>query len=201
MLDLMELLNMMTLPSKYSVVETFTMENITNGKYALPDCLKSLADCSKMGLQSVGQTLLTHLRRNFVDICEVTEVGELSYEMLTRLLMSMKSNQTILRIKTLVFWLAANNVELVGEEKDEALKTLNLNLEHFTHRELASSEVRKSGLYDVEEIMERMEKLNDESEAKFKQLTNDMKMVKLYTARGLWNDVFPSDLTKRYEDF
>ena len=60
LLDLMELLNMINLPSKSSVVEVYTLKNITNGKYAMPDCLKSLDDCSKMGLHSVGQTLLTY---------------------------------------------------------------------------------------------------------------------------------------------
>ena len=60
LLDLMELLNMINLPSKSSVVEAYTLKNITNGKHAVPNCLKSLDDCSKMGLHSVGQTLLTY---------------------------------------------------------------------------------------------------------------------------------------------
>ena len=72
LLDLLELLNLMNLPSKYSAVEIFTVKNITNGKYPLTDCLKSLSDCSKMGLQFVGDTLLTHLGNNLINICEVT---------------------------------------------------------------------------------------------------------------------------------
>ena len=78
LLDLLELLNLMNLPSKYSVVEIFTVKNITNGKYPLTDCLKTLDDCFKMGLQLVGETLLTHLGKELINICEMTELKELS---------------------------------------------------------------------------------------------------------------------------
>ena len=169
LLDLMELLNMINLPSESSVVEAYTLKNITNGKYAMPDCLKSLDDCSKIGLKSVGKTLLTHLGRNFINICEVTEMGELSYEMLTRLLQEKKGVETkaTLRIKTLLFWLKVNSQKLSEESKDKTLKTMYFVLEHFTHRELASSDVRMSDLYDIDEIMERMDQL-------FKTLREEM---------------------------
>ena len=200
LMDLLELLNLMNLPSKYSVVEAFIVKNVTNGKYPLAECLKSLEDCSKMGLQSVGGTLLTHLGRNFINICEVTEVAELSWKMLMRLLMSTQRNKTIPRMKTLVFWLTANEMELVGEDKNKTLKYLNLNLEDFTHKELASSDVRKSGLYDIDKIMMRMDQLFEEREAKIKQLTEEMKTVKTYTVPSHWHAAFPSDIKQGFAD-
>ena len=132
------------------------MENITNGKYPLSDCLKSLDDSSKMGLQSVGETLLTHLGENFKQITNVPEVEELSEAMIIRLIEEQKEvkTQTILRLKTFVTWLSANSME--NEKKDEVLETFDF--EHFTHRDLAS-DVRKSGLYDIDKILERMDKL------------------------------------------
>ena len=54
-MDLLELLNLINLPDKYSIVEAFTLNNITEENYPLTDCLKCLDDCVKMGLQSVRE--------------------------------------------------------------------------------------------------------------------------------------------------
>ena len=164
LLDLLELLNLMNLPSKFSKVETFTLKNITDGKYPLSDCLKSLDLSSKMGLQSVGETLLTHLGENFIKISEMAEVGELSEVMITRLLEEKKEveNKTILRLKTFVAWLSVNCME--DGRKDEVLQTLDF--EHFTQKELTSV-VRKSGLYDIEKIMQRVDQLFETEGQKF----------------------------------
>ena len=177
-LDLLELFNLMNLPDKYSKLEAFILKNIAGEKYSLTDCLKSLDICSKMGLQTVGATLLTHLGRNFVNICEEKELDKLSFTMLVRLLRQngLESN-TILRMKTLVKWLKVNNLNiktLTEERKDKTLKLLYLNLEHFTHKELASSDVRKSGLYDLDKIFERMDQLFDTKDRENQTLEEDL---------------------------
>merc|ERR1712062_200503 len=51
-------------------------------------------------------------------------------------------------------WLSVNSME--EEKKDEVLQTLDF--EHFTQKELTSV-VRKSGLYDIDKIMERIDEL------------------------------------------
>merc|ERR1719507_1254292 len=58
LLDLLELLNMMNLSEQFLKVEAFVVKKIVNHKYPYSDCLKSLDDSSKMGLQTVGETLL-----------------------------------------------------------------------------------------------------------------------------------------------
>ena len=226
LLDLLELLNIMNLPGKYSVVEAFTVKNVIYEKYPLVDCLKSLDECSKMGLKSVGETLLAHLGRNFRYICEREEVGYLSLEMISRLLKEKKEEgNAIFRMKTYLTRLKVTSKKLVEETKDKMLNYLDLDLEEFTHKELASPDVRNSGLYDIDKIMERMKKLFEEKEddidhlfetrnervyeledsleekeTKIKQMTEDMKTVKSLTAPTYWHSVFPNDLKKRYED-
>ena len=44
LMDILELLNLMNLPDKYSIVEAFTLENITEENYPFTDCLKCLND-------------------------------------------------------------------------------------------------------------------------------------------------------------
>lgn len=176
LMDILELLNLMNLPSKYSVVEAFTLKNITNGKYPLSDCLKSLDDCSKMGLQSVGANLLTHLDENLIKICKMTEVGKLSYAMAKRLIKEKEGaeHKSILRLKTLLTWLEVTSQKLNKERIDKTLKKLDLGLEHFTHRELTSSDVRKSGLYDIDKIMERMDQLFETQEETLEEKENEI---------------------------
>ena len=156
LLDILELLNLMNLPSQFFIVETFTQRNITEGNYPLVDCLESLDDSVKMGLQSVGETLLSHLRKNFAQISELAEVGDLSEAMITRLLQEEKEvkTYTISKLKTFVTWLSVNSMN--DQKKNEILQSFDF--EHFTHRELAS-DVRKSGLYDIDKIMGRMQHL------------------------------------------
>ena len=177
LLDLLELLNLMNLPSKYSKVEAFTLQNITAGKYPLSDCLKGLEDSSKMGLQSVGETLLSHLGQNFLSISSAVEVGELSEAMISRLLEEQKEEdtQTIHRLETFQTWLSVNSME--EEKKDEVLQTLDF--EHFTQKELTSV-VRKSGLYDIDKIMERIDELFENNVNKF-----EAKKWELETINGL----------------
>merc|ERR1711981_1096390 len=100
LLDLLELLNLMNLPSQFYKVETFTLQSITNGKYPLSECLRSLDVSSKMGMQSVGEALLTLLGSYFTKISEMAEVGELTEAMIIRLLeeKNEKKKKTILRL-------------------------------------------------------------------------------------------------------
>ena len=124
-------------------------------------------------------SFLYYVRSNFVNICEEKELDKLSFDMLVRLLREkngLESN-TILRMKTLVKWLKVNNLNiktLTEERKDKTLKLLYLNLEHFTHKELASSDVRKSGLYDLDKIFERMDKLFDTKDRENQTLEEDL---------------------------
>ena len=63
LLDLLDLLNMMNLAEEFSAVEGFTKDSIKKGSFPIPDCLKYLDHCSKLGLKSVGETLLSYLGR------------------------------------------------------------------------------------------------------------------------------------------
>ena len=63
LLDLLDLLNLMNLHEEFSVVESFTWDNIKKGFFPISDCLKYLDDSSDLGLKSVEETLLSHLGR------------------------------------------------------------------------------------------------------------------------------------------
>ena len=57
-LELLDLLNLTNLPEVFGVVEKFTVSNHERGLF-------SLDQCSRLGLVTVGEALLTHLGRNF----------------------------------------------------------------------------------------------------------------------------------------
>ena len=182
LLDLLELLNMMNLSEQFLKLEAFVVKNIVNKKYPFPDCLKCLDVSSKMGLDTVGETLLAHLGQNFLRISELEEVGELSEEMVIWLLEEKTEveTQTIHRLRTFVTWLSDNSID---DEKDEEIvkqrialeeKVLeSLDFEHFTYRELVS-DVKDSGLYDTNKIMERMELLFEIKDIDLQTLRRDM---------------------------
>ena len=67
-------------------------------------------------------------------------------------------SQTSLKLKTFTKWFSVNSME-------DAVKSevLDLFFEDFTFKEL-TSDVRKSGLYDVDRIMGRMEEFYNERE-------------------------------------
>ena len=156
LLDLMELLNMMNFPMEFSKVQKFITTKIKNGNFPLSDCLKGLDDSSKMGLKTVGETLLSYLGGNFSTISQFDEVKSLSEPMFIRLLQEKceDRSQTILRFQTFVMWLTDNSME--DAVKSEVLESFDLS--DFTFKEL-TSDVRKSGLFDVDKIIERMEEL------------------------------------------
>ena len=142
LLDLLELLNLINFAMEFSTVESFVINNIKEGKFSFADCLNSLDYSSKMGLNTVGETLLAYLGDNFSNIFSLGEVEVLS--MIIRLLEEKKEVRifTIDRFKTLVTWLKTNSMD--KDNKADVLETL-LDFEHFTTKEL-SSDVRKSEL-------------------------------------------------------
>ena len=113
LLDLMELLNLINLSMEFSTVESFTSDNIKKGKFSISDCLKSLDYSSKLGMKSVGETLLVYLGENLVEFAEIEDVGALSEPMIVRLLQEKgeDSSQTIHRLKILTTWLSVNSMD------------------------------------------------------------------------------------------
>ena len=160
MLDLLEQLNLMNLPEEFSALVEFTKKKISEGKFAYPDCVGNLEDSLKLGLEVVGEGLLSYLGANFQSIPNLAEVGALSVAMIRRLLREEMdscqtiSSQTIPRLHLLSTWLSVNSVE--AEVKEELLGMLAFD--HFTTKQLAN-EVRKSGLYQTDKIFDRIEQL------------------------------------------
>ena len=64
--------------------------------------------------------------------------------------------QTFVRFQTLVRWLSVNVME--ADKKEEVIR--KIDLDDFTFKELVS-DVRKSGLFPMDKIFERMEQLFD----------------------------------------
>ena len=64
--------------------------------------------------------------------------------------------QTFVRFQTLVRWLSVNVME--ADKKEEVIR--KIDLDHFTFKELVS-DVRKSELFPVDKIFDRMEQLFD----------------------------------------
>ena len=162
-LELLDLLNLTNLPEVFGVVEKFTVSNHERGLF-------SLDQCSRLGLVTVGEALLTHLGRNFAHFSQDEAVGTLSGDMLARLLEEEREveGQTIVRFRTLVNWLSSNGEAVM---KEDLLKLFNLD--SFTVEELAT-DVMKSELYEKDHIIEKMRKLYEvqrrELEAKEKEI-------------------------------
>ena len=78
--------------------------------------------------------------------------------MIIRLIEEKKEDrgQTFVRFQTFVRWLSVNSIE--ADMKKEVLT--KIDFDHFTFKELVS-DVRKSNLYPMDKIMERMDKLFD----------------------------------------
>ena len=204
LMDLIEVLDMMNLSMECATVEGFTIDNIKKGTFSLYFCLLCLNDCSKMGLTTVGETLIVHLGQNFLPISqmEVFEVGVLSEEMIVTLLEEKKEDkaQTIFRFKTFSSWLSANSME--DEVKHHTLQSLDFS--HFTSKELAT-EVRKSGLYSTDQIIERMQLLYEAKEEDLEERRIECEQLKKakisqdgsFRAKVLENDQMKKDLEER----
>lgn len=157
LLDLMDLLNLTNLHEEFGAVEKFVISKMKKGSFSLSDCLRSLDHCSRLGLETVGTSLITHLGANFVLFSQDEAVGTLSGNMIASLLEEKREvrGQTIARFRTLVTWLSFN-VEVEAIMKEELL--VMFDFDHFTAGELAK-DVKKSGLYEKDRIIERMEEL------------------------------------------
>ena len=160
LLDLMALLNLTNLPEEFGAVESFTISKMKSGRFIRSDCLRALDHCSRLGLESVGNSLMTHLGENFVCFSllykdEALTLGTLSGNMLVRLLEERREVKhcTIHRFRTLLTWLSFNEKDIVNEELLELF-----DFDDFTPGELAT-DVRKSGLYEKDRIIERMDEL------------------------------------------
>ena len=154
----------------FGVVEKFTVSKITKGDFSLSDCLRALDQSSRLGLVTVGESLLIHLGRNFAHFSQDEAVGTLSGDMIATLLEEQREveGQTIVRFRTLVNWLSSNGEAVM---KEDLLKLFNLD--SFTVEELAT-DVMKSELYEKDQIIEKMRKLYEvqrrELEAKEKEI-------------------------------
>ena len=153
LLDLLDLLNLTSYPEEFVAVESYTIKKIRNRSFSIADCLVSLEHCSPLKLETVKSTLLNRLGV----LSTISEaLGALSGDMLGRLLQERREDpsMTIYRFETLVFWLSVN---LETNKKDELLKMIDFD--HFNIQDLAT-DVRKSGLYDTDRIIERMAELH-----------------------------------------
>ena len=99
MLDLLGLFDQTNLPNELRIVSDFTVKKIAEGNFTFSDCLENLDDSSKPGLGGVVEALLAYLGENFLHISKLAEVGNLSEDMMWRLLQENKEDesQTILR--------------------------------------------------------------------------------------------------------
>ena len=204
LLDLMDLLNLTNLHDEFVAVERSTMIKIKRSDFSLSDCLKSLDHCSRLGLETVGEALLTHLGGNFRHFSQDQAVGTLSGDMIARLLyekMEVES-QTIVRFRTLITWLSFNLEAIMKEELLELF-----DFDHFTVEELAT-DVRRSGLYDKDRIIERMEQLHRETrtemEAKEKMYREDIGIIKDSSnfnpaiPVNIWTQFVPRSIQDKY---
>ena len=161
LLDLLELLNLMNLTQEFKEVESFAILKIEHFKLSFSECLKNLDKCSKMRMETLGETLVNHLGSGHHHWFQLKEIGVLSETMMVRLLQESKSRSSsaiIWRFQTFVTWLSANSMN--ADKKDEILETFDFKL--FTVRELASV-VRTSGLYSSDKIIARMEEICKEN--------------------------------------
>ena len=87
--------------------------------------MENLDVCAKLGLETVGGTLLAYLGENFLNISKLAEIGGLSEAMVRRLLQAKvgDSSQTIHRLNILATWLSVNTMDARG--KKEILQTLD----------------------------------------------------------------------------
>ena len=99
MLDLLGLFDLTNISKELKILTEYTVKKIKEGNFTFSDCLENLDDSSKPGLGGVVEALLAYLGENFLHISKLAEVGNLSEDMMWRLLQENKEDesQTILR--------------------------------------------------------------------------------------------------------
>ena len=105
MLDLLGLFDLINLSKELKILTEYTVKKIKEGNFTFSDCLENLDVSSKLGLVGVGEALLAHLGKNFLNISKLAEVGTLSEDMMRRLLQESKEDgsQTNLRYAMAVY--------------------------------------------------------------------------------------------------
>ena len=203
LLDLLDLLNLTSYPEEFVAVESYTIKKIRNLSFSLSDCLMSLEHCYRLKLETVESTLLTRLGGAIPSIIpsESEAWGALSGDMLGRLLQERREDQsmTIYRFRTLVIWLSVNSET---NKKDELLKMIDFD--HFNIQDLAT-DVRKSGLYETDRIIERMAELHQTEISEFE---TDIQIIKnstngpydpVYDDYLPWNQYVPRSIQQKYD--
>ena len=173
LLDLMELLNLMNLTEEFNLVESYSVGEIEKCQFPFSDCLKNLDKCSKMRMETLGETLITHLGKYHLYWFQQEEIGVLSETMMMRLLQESKDSclsPIIWRFRTFVTWLSANSLD--ADKKEKVLETFDFKL--FTAAQLAS-DVRASRLYSSDKIITRMDQLCRENEEEIVSLEVQLK--------------------------
>ena len=99
MLDLLGLFDLINLSKELKILTEYIVKKIAERNFTFSDCLENLDDSSKPGLGGVVEALLAYLGENFLHISKLAEVGNLSEDMMWRLLQENKEDesQTILR--------------------------------------------------------------------------------------------------------
>ena len=105
MLDLLGLFDLTNISKELKILTKYTVKKINRGNFTLSDCLGNLDVSSMLGLVGVGEALLAHLGKNFLNISKRAEVRTLSEDMMRRLLQENKEDgsQTILRYAAAVY--------------------------------------------------------------------------------------------------
>ena len=105
MLDLLGLFDLINLSKELKILTEYTVKKINEGNFTFSDCLEKLDVSFKLGLVDVGEALMAHLGKNFLNISKLAEVGTLSEDMMRRLLQESKEDgsQTILRYAMAVY--------------------------------------------------------------------------------------------------
>ena len=189
LLDLMELLKMINLTEEVKQVERYTDDKIFRRGFFFQDCLKNLEKSFKIRSGTIWFDLIMFLRWNLDEICDLEEVAILSDDAIFELLLFSSEEhedeeedkeQTVLRFKTYVTWLSVNSMTADSSMKECLL--YSFNFDHFTVSELAT-DVKNSGLYPSDKIIQRMDQLFKEQEDELEALKMENSALKEKTKK------------------
>ena len=178
LLELMDLLNLVSLSTELTSLENHVMKNIDEDLYLLSDCLKGLRISLQRGLETIELKLLAYLGDSLPWISQMDEVGSLSKPLVMRLLQEKEKepSQTIHRFRVLNTWLSVNSAD--GGMIDKAHQMFD----HFTAAELAT-DVKRSGLFWSSQIIDRLAEICQEKDDELENLRQekDKKITEVLT--------------------